>query len=753
MTSPTRPRSRQTEDRPLAAAATTTIGMSQSLLLEGETAECATLVVEGMGMGMGTSSTGGSRSSKSSKSSRSSNQREETGTARRFDTETNVVPPPTAGSRIPIQRVHHQQHQPNVAIVSGTPEEEESAVTSSSSKIRNQPNCSPSQISVAVAAKMDGGSSSHASTSGWSQRNGFPDVSWDALYNSDATTTGTTSLLGSLRLPSSLDTNDNETIPTYPRRVWCVSDAKLPKKVVSTSRRLGSCSPGSNNYKKTALVSSLTTTAAAVVAIRIAACLAVRSIVAAYDDEAAVAHCVTVDACHFSIALWRNKNNNCNISNSRSTANTVTATTPNGSGQNSGRCRAATATAALSGEGVLVECTHVRGSTITFHWTAAAILEAAEGLDSGADRRQAHQCHVTEYPRLLHLMLSQQQQVDDDDEAAEELDLTSTVRQTLPLPLKQPSSILLLNNPSPGTAPTMLAMEALGMAYMSLSKDRWDAQLHGMHSLLTLVDTTATRIPVAISAASFLFQHQPIINNNDIILSSDECSPDNTQTLIQQQQRDWIQGLILTRQLPSERKSNSNISKLNLNEEKKPRQQDPAVSCESIDFEVDKTIDTHLNAPSTIVNLEALDDQHASQMRSLALRVCTNSLLILSSHHPIWLQSLFLNKEKDGADKNNHCGIISEAFSEVLITDLQGASRPADLMTGRWSTPHDAALSAICLGILAQFSTSVKLRLSNDAALIVLLERTIAIGRSTHKVLADAAKQTYRILTEKDRSC
>jgi hypothetical protein len=335
----------------------------------------------------------------------------------------------------------------------------------------------------------------------WSNTNGFPDVALD--------TTKIVSLLGTDGLPWATagtttpakagldDVGTDGTvggIPLYPRRLWSVSDTKLP--------RFPSTWPQPVNA-----VQVDRSTPAAVIAIRIASCLARRSVAVDYDDDAATAYGVTIDQCHLAVHLWRRPKRN-------------------GAGPDDGEL--------LDTDTVMVECRRIRGSVQTFHRTAVAIFEAAQGLDSGADRRSLHQTAPTEYPRLLGQasFASLHSIARSGDLDGAEMDSSSEARESA----------------SDEISDSQMAMEALELAFSFLGKDRWDAQSWGMYCLATLVDASVTRKSVAICAALRLLAATD--TGTSTTTSADK---DSNSLILQQLQTNWIFNIIVTRQLPSEK--------------------------------------------------------------------------------------------------------------------------------------------------------------------------------------------------------
>lgn len=133
-------------------------------------------------------------------------------------------------------------------------------------------------------------------------------------------------------------------IPSYPHRRWSLSDNQLTRR--------------SSLWPRPVLSRTVPNVPADTIAIRIMECLRLRSIAVEPNDEDATAVCVTVDGCVWTIHVWK---------------------------------------------GPLVECLRTRGNTLSFHVAARAVLDAAEGLASGADTRQPWKVSPLEYPRLSRM--------------------------------------------------------------------------------------------------------------------------------------------------------------------------------------------------------------------------------------------------------------------------------------------------------------------------------------------------------------
>ncbi|GAX26379.1 hypothetical protein FisN_2Hh203 [Fistulifera solaris] len=217
--------------------------------------------------------------------------------------------------------------------------------------------------------------------------------------------------------------HDNETsgIPKHPRRLWKVDDDKLP--------------PFPDFFPPpTPRESCLITDAPpSVIAVRIAECLRRRSVAVEYDEDTCTATGVTVDGCSFQIHLWQARDTD-----------------------------------------VLVECIKQRGSSQTYHWAVQAVLQAAQSLDSGEDRRSVYQASTTEFNRLFF-------KVEHPIDPSRLIDTESDAD-------------------TPAEASEMV-LASLERAWQLLGKDRCEAQQLGMESIVHLTDRHTTGVARAMYAA------------------------------------------------------------------------------------------------------------------------------------------------------------------------------------------------------------------------------------------------------------
>ena len=217
------------------------------------------------------------------------------------------------------------------------------------------------------------------------------------------------------------DDDEKSGIPQHPRRLWKVDDDKLPKfpELFPPPNPRDSC--------------SITDAPPSVIAVRISECLRRRSVAVEYDEDTCTATGVTVDRCCFQIHLWQ-----------------------------------------LRETEVLVECIKQRGSSQTYYWAVQAILQAAQSLDSGEDRRAPYQTSASEFNRLF---------------SKESLEIDSSrLIETIS------------DADSPADA-SEIVLASLEQAWQLLGKDRCEAQQLGMESIVNLTDVHMNGVGRAMYAA------------------------------------------------------------------------------------------------------------------------------------------------------------------------------------------------------------------------------------------------------------
>lgn len=456
-------------------------------------------------------------------------------------------------------------------------------------------------------------------------------------------------------------TTENISVPPRPRRLWSVSDTAI--------RPIPPFYPPMNRHT-TIYVSDAPPS---VVAVRIAECLRIRSVSVEYDDESLTATALTIDRVHFSIHLWQGRSSAAINDSTRAGAQGVAL--PDFS------------------HGVVVECIRLRGDVISYHRVVQAVLQASLSLDTGKDRRLAHQCSPLEYPRLNNIS-SRLLTVSGNSKTSREISTT--------------------------------AIQALEHALQLLRKDRLDAQQLGMERLVALTDVESSGSDVAMYT-SLAVVGAPLTNG--IVVD------DNNLTEIY---REWIYTLLVKRTLPGDR-----------GEDDEPVNRSCVFTLlgdkggQTGDTDSEK-MQEDIMAQINLTRGSGGDEHHGGIMRALALRAFTNALNILATKQPKILESVLTTQAAQ---------LVSRNFLEALMEDVQGASRPPAVVVGtRLSSQHETALAVRCLRILGEFSDSAKRRILSDETLAPL-QKARLVGKSTHLVLEEEAGLTYKELTEDERSC
>lgn len=141
------------------------------------------------------------------------------------------------------------------------------------------------------------------------------------------------------------------------------------------------------------------------------------------------------------------------------------------------------------------------------------------------------------------------------------------------------------------------------------------------------------------------------------------------------------------------------------------------------------------------------EDQYASQIRALGIRVLCNALGNLSEMN-------LLRAILEGAEQDAH-PFTQKVFLDSMMEDLKGVNRPPSVVhsgTNTFSSIHEAALVLRILRILGENSEIVRKFLGSDVFL-ERMELARTCGRATHIALQQEADRTYAQLTEDIRSC
>jgi hypothetical protein len=268
--------------------------------------------------------------------------------------------------------------------------------------------------------------------------------------------------------------------------------------------------------------------------------------------------------------------------------------------------------------------------------------------------------------------------------------------------------------PAKRVAGLAIVPQALEHVLSCLRKDRIDAQRLGMETLVSLTDCGSSGKDLAVRA-SLAMLGAPVIDG-EASLACDEL-------------QQFLLRFVQDRLLPGEKK------------------EDPVeTSFESSVFDDnnesglgDSSSRQSQESPAIIV----LDDaHHGGVLRSMALRVLTNALTILSEHQTTLLASLLESSQW-----------ISRQLVQALAEDVVGGSRlPAVVAGTRLASAHEATLATKCLGTLATLAPSVRRLLvkNSDSAILDLLNRNQQVR---HDFLVQESKKAYYVLSHEFRSC
>jgi hypothetical protein len=424
------------------------------------------------------------------------------------------------------------------------------------------------------------------------------------------------------------------------------------------------------------------------IAIRIAECCQKRSIAVEYDDEGAVAHAVTIDRCVFDICLYKGKTG--------------------------------TASAKPQDQCIFLEIVWISGNPISFHRARVAITKAAQALDAGRDTRKYFQTSTTEYTRL-----------------------SKPKSILLAARAKRPNNSLATasntNSAAPNTTTSSFSdaianindvVSHLEQAAQNLAKDRWDAQILGMESIVTATDVYAVGESFARMASQILLGKEP--EDGFVVPSS------STPSFLKQLSNE-IYRILMERRYPGENNSESIDAKQTTVDIPKYSGGGKNTRC-SIDGIMSNHHNNNTSLHSACANLQILDDEHAGHLRSLALR--------------IFFQALRLTDDDDDDDDtrpswNMDPKWASKSILETLVQDvMSGIVRPGHVPSRR-AGPHEAHLA---LQILAALAQNVP-KQTTTAWIVPELAHAMETAKTTQPFLVQAAKHTYAIYTQEEREC
>jgi hypothetical protein len=148
------------------------------------------------------------------------------------------------------------------------------------------------------------------------------------------------------------------------------------------------------------------------------------------------------------------------------------------------------------------------------------------------------------------------------------------------------------------------------------------------------------------------------------------------------------------------------------------------------------------SADATLPDIE--EPYHGGVLRTLALRTFANALSLLGSSESEMLRSVL-------SEHSPH--LVGEPFLAALVEDLAGATRPPAVVAGtRLASPHEAALSAVCLRILAEHSVGATTILKSEQVLAAL-DKAQQAGRASHSMLAQESDRAFALLSRDVRTC
>jgi hypothetical protein len=148
------------------------------------------------------------------------------------------------------------------------------------------------------------------------------------------------------------------------------------------------------------------------------------------------------------------------------------------------------------------------------------------------------------------------------------------------------------------------------------------------------------------------------------------------------------------------------------------------------------------SADPTLPDIE--EPYHGGILRTLALRTFANALSLLGSRESELLRSILL-------EHSPH--LVSESFLAALVEDLAGATRPPMVVAGtRLASPHEAALAAMCVRILAEHSVAATKILTSEQV-FAALDKAQQAGQASHSMLAEESDRAFALLSRDVRTC
>jgi len=519
-------------------------------------------------------------------------------------------------------------------------------------------------------------------------------------------------------LTSSFSAGVDATKATAPRRTnWNIRDVSLPP-VPPLCPPLDSKS-----------VVCIADASPSVVATRISECLRKRSVGVEYDDEAASAYALTSDNVRFTINLYRGGKAGSLLSNSPPIYSEQKGLRPQSKVEHD--------TNSLSkikpdfSHVVIVECKRIRGDIITFHRCRVAILSAASGNSDGMDDfRKGKLRGTVGYSPFSFRGQINRQMTKEDDQNDEDCDEEASYLLRTPLSVQS----------------TLAANQALERVLDLLLKDRVDAQLLGMESLVILTDARTSGVRTATSAALC------------VLGSQFEAEFGGKRSQLGEVIHKWIVSLVRYRRVPGEDVGVSNLSYEHSStfeacddEEATLRMAERLTGGPELSGEQRQSrgnITTSRRSPGG-------DVQHFGPMRGLALRALSNALVVASSEKRkggnILLVALENFEDKNRSRREKQHAYLAKEFLAELAEDVAGASRPPSASSWEeaatcFGTAHDAALATKCLRLLVTHSDRARDIVMKDFVggpgthpLLTSVKRARKIGKASHAVLEKEA--------------
>ena len=404
-----------------------------------------------------------------------------------------------------------------------------------------------------------------------------------------------------------------------------------------------------------------------------------------------VANCMAVDRVHFSVQLFRGQQNPPPLDIQS------IDTMPDFS------------------HAVIVEVLRQRGSSMSFHHHCRAVLNAAMSKSNGHDTRNPIHTSPLEFNRLSSSTAAASPAAVSTPPYSPTTTTSSTPSPFLKKPNSRPASIasspsLLSTRPTKRLArsapvSTSQALMAVERSLGLLLKDRTDAQRLGMESLVALTDCHTSGNELAVYTAMSLLRtplHGHNNNNNSMDQDRDDICFEQVHTLLVQLIRDRTLPREADDEEEEERLENSftsNVSTLYCTAGTKrhdTKENESNTSTAAAPLANKPTTPSSSSSSSPLST--SVDAHHGGWMRSMALRVLSNTLTVLSETQPELLYNTLLLPSSPWQ---------SPSLLQSLHHDVQGGTRFPSVVAGtRFASAHEAALATQCLSILLAINSN-----------------------------------------------